>query len=86
MELNGATCLSYREELWEFAQKKRHNFYILPSSIHEVLLVEDTGEFEYRRLREIVKQANESVVREEEILSYQVYYLQYQTGKIQIVE
>ena len=84
-ELNGATCITYEEELWEIAKKFERDIYILPSSIHEVLLVVGGSDFEVRRLQAIVKDANNTVVRPDEILSYQVYLLSYKTGKITVL-
>lgn len=84
-ELNGATCITYEEELWEIAKKFGSDIYILPSSIHEVLLVVGGSDFEVRRLQAIVKDANNTVVRPDEILSYQVYYLSSKTGKVTVL-
>ena len=38
-EVNGASVLLYDDVLQTFALKKKTDFYILPSSIHEVILV-----------------------------------------------
>ena len=84
-ELNGATCITYEEELWEIAKKFGRDIYILPSSIHEVLLVVGGSDFELRRLQAIVKDANNTVVRPDEILSYQVYFLSYKTGEVTVL-
>lgn len=85
IEVNGATVLCYPNLIWEFAKKMNFNVFILPSSIHEVILVPDRGNFYIEDLRDMVREANATVVAEEEILSYQLYYCDKNTGRIEIV-
>ena len=85
IEVNGATVLCYPNLIWEFAKKMNSNVFILPSSIHEVILVPDRGNFYIEDLRDMVREANATVVAEEEILSYQLYYCDKNTGRIEIV-
>lgn len=77
--INGATCLLYQGVLQDFASKLDCDFYILPSSIHEVILVpqvkNETMDFMNARLRleEMVREINETQVAVEEVLSDTVY-------------
>lgn len=71
---NGAACILYPNLLKRFAAGKNENFYILPSSVHEVILVPDRGEEEPGRLKDMVREVNTTQVEEEEILSDAVYY------------
>jgi PIN domain nuclease of toxin-antitoxin system len=77
--INGATCLLYRDTLEEFSRKLDCDFYILPSSIHEVILVpqvkNETIDFmnAKERLKEMVREINETQVAVEEVLSDTVY-------------
>ena len=77
--INGASCLLYKGVLEEFAAKLGCDFYILPSSIHEVILVpqvkNETMDFMNAkgRLEEMVKEINETQVAVEEVLSDSVY-------------
>lgn len=50
------------------------NFFILPSSIHETIVVPDNGEFDYRVLQDMVQTINASEVSPEERLSDHVYH------------
>ena len=50
------------------------NFYILPSSIHEVLVIKDDGAFGVEQLREMVMGVNAQEVKPEDFLSDNVYY------------
>lgn len=80
----GAVSMLAKDKLREFAGKLGgKNFYLLPSSIHEmILLPEDLGEKE--GLVEIVREVNDTEVPLEDILSYHVY--KYDQGQDEIVD
>lgn len=59
---------------------------ILPSSIHEVLLVVYEEELCMEELKEMVRHVNQTEVAKEEILSDNVYIYSRKTDKISIVE
>ena len=61
------------------------SFYILPSSIHETILVPDSGQYTPHELQEIVKSANRTVVERKEFLSDSVYYYDRDTGMLSVV-
>ena len=50
------------------------NFFILPSSIHEILILPDDGSYESGSLKAMVMNMNRTRVRPEERLSEHVYY------------
>ena len=50
------------------------DYYILPSSVHEVILVPDAPGITEKELCDMVKQANRTVVDEKDILSDNVYH------------
>ena len=50
------------------------NFYILPSSIHEVILLKDSEDISVDELHSMVSDINQAVVSEEDRLSNNVYY------------
>lgn len=72
--INGATSVLYEEVLKEFAEKIRSNFYLLPSSIHEMILIPETKNIDRKDLKSMVLEANLSVVSEGELLSNHIYY------------
>ena len=80
----GAAVMLYEDVLAEIAEEFDNNLYILPSSIHEVFIVPDyvKGADE---LREIVGEANATVVKKNEILSNKVYFYEKRSGKLSIV-
>lgn len=61
---------------------KKGDFYILPSSIHEVILLYDTKEFERESLNEMVRQINEEQVAPQERLADHVYYYDSKNGAL----
>ena len=68
---------------WDAAQKMNGDFYILPSSIHELLAVPvSTAEIE--ELRQMVKEVNDNEVAPEEILGYEVYRYNRETGEVEV--
>lgn len=72
-KLNGASALFCSELIHEFAIEKNSDLYILPSSIHEVMLLPKRPDTDLNYLRSILLSANQKVVDAEEILSEHVY-------------
>ena len=69
----GASVLLYSEKLQELAEKTGKNLLILPSSVHEVLLMPDEEDREYGFYRQMVEEVNTTQVDPEEVLSYSLY-------------
>ena len=80
----GASVLLYTDVLEHLAGGKR-GFFILPSSVHEVLLLADTGKESRFELYRMVNEVNERNVPLEEFLSDCVYYFDRKEGKIRIL-
>lgn len=55
---NGASALFYPDVLEKIGEQAGQNFFILPSSIHETLIVPDDGRFDYQTLESMVKEIN----------------------------
>ena len=72
--LDGASVIFYPEVMDQIGEGFQGNFFILPSSIHETIVVPDNGEFDYRVLQDMVQTINASEVSPEERLSDQVYH------------
>ena len=60
------------------------SFYILPSSLHEIILLADQEEKDTETLREMVREINRKLVGKEEWLSDQIYYYRYKSGKVEV--
>lgn len=72
--LFGAISMFFQEELKKLADQLGHNLYVLPSSIHEVILVPDYNILLPEKFLEMVRDINITQVQETEILSDSVYY------------
>ena len=74
-----------RQDLMEgFAEQAGGSFYILPSSIHDLILLPDDDSVSAECLREMVKEVNKSVVAREEWLSEDVYYYDCEEKKVRM--
>lgn len=80
----GAACILYPGVLEEIARKEGRNFYILPSSVHEVILLKAGDREDPLSLKEMIKEVNDTQVAPEEILSYQLYYFEHADNHIRI--
>ncbi len=84
--LYGAEAMLCTDILREFADCiKENTLTILPSSIHEcIVLTEDVGGKNLGKLRRMVKEINDTIVSEQEILSNNVYVYCRETDEIKI--
>lgn len=73
-KMNGAACLLYRDVLSDFADELNQDLFIIPSSIHEVILVPTQESVGYERLTQMVQEVNATQVEADEILADHVYY------------
>lgn len=67
----------------KFGETINSDFYIIPSSIHEAILVPDT-KIEQDELKKMIQSVNDEQVEEEEILSYSLYWYECKTGEIKL--
>lgn len=79
----GAIGMIRTDLLEKFADWSGCDLYILPSSIHEVLLLRD-DEIPVDKLRRMVRSVNRGVVDEMDRLSDEVYHYQRGSGKLEI--
>lgn len=82
----GAACMLYRGLLADYAGKLGKNFYILPSSVHEVILLPEDRVRDAGNLLQMVKEVNRTQLAPEEVLSDAVYYYDRKSGKISIYD
>ena len=74
LKLYGACCILYKHLLEEFANSVKTDLYIIPSSVHEVLLVPKREEYDKEYLSDLIKEVNTTELSPEEILSDHIYY------------
>lgn len=73
LKLNGAAAI-LDTDLMLAIFEKIGEFYILPSSIHEVLIVPMSSNIHVSELKAMVKEVNDTQVSPEDRLSYSIYY------------
>ena len=65
-KIHGAGVLAYQDFMDQAAERVGGSFYILPSSLHEVLLVPDNGQMNLQDLEAMVREVNATQVAPEE--------------------
>ena len=76
----GAACMLYEGLLRDLSDEIRSDLFIIPSSIHEVLLLPDEGEFSEEELSALVCEINAHFINPSEILSDHVYRFKHLSG------
>lgn len=82
----GSSYLSCPDILKWASEKVGGDFLILPSSVHECLLLKDSAAIDISELQEIVKLANQTDVDETEYLSDNVYHYNSKSQTLSIAE
>ncbi len=87
-KMNGAAQILNNDILKLAAEVMEGDFAMLPSSIHEWILLpysrKDGRPDEARKLADIVREVNDTQVAETEILSYHVYHYSRKNGEVTI--
>ena len=80
----GAAGILNTDLLAEFAEKIGQNLYIIPSSVHELLLLPDDGQINIEYFNLMIDEVNRSLVEPQNILSNHAYYYNRITDEIQM--
>ena len=83
--IKGAAAMLRTDLLDRFAKAQESDLIILPSSVHEVILLPAMDDEDAAELRRIVQDINEKEVQEEERLSDEVYYFRRSTGAVELI-
>lgn len=75
--VNGAAVIFYPGLMEKIGDSQQVNLFILPSSVHEVILVPDNGSMNLKDLEDMVKSINASEVSPKDRLSDTVYHYDY---------
>lgn len=78
--INGASCLLYPRVIQKLSESFQSDFYIFPSSIHELILVPTQNDRNYIEYSAMVREINATQVAREEVLSDNVYYYSRERG------
>lgn len=71
--IHGASCLLYHDIIKDFADRVQSDIIILPSSIHEVILIPDNKIYKYEEIQDMVQKVNSEDVPAEDRLSNHLY-------------
>ena len=82
---HGAGCLIYQGVLEQLAQECNADLYILPSSIHEVILLAVSGREAPDELKSMILQVNRTQVAPEEVLSDSLYRYDRRKKAVEII-
>lgn len=82
---NGAYYMLDKEVMGDAASKLGGNLYVIPSSIHECILLKEGDVQDELQLKDMVESVNATEVSPEEVLSNNVYFYNQQTEELSIV-
>ena len=72
--VNGAAVIFYPDVLEKIGEHAGGDFFVLPSSVHETLILPDNGLLSYKELETTVREINRNELKENERLSDSVYH------------
>ena len=74
LSVDGASVIFYPGVMDQLGERMKGDYFILPSSVHEILVVPDDGNISFRELTDMVKEVNRTQVAPEDRLTDQVYH------------
>lgn len=86
IQLYGATCMIYPDVLKNISDQLQSDLFVLPSSIHELIIIPQKSDCKADELKELVRNTNNTHVEKEEILSYNIYEYLREEEKIHILD
>ena len=84
--VHGAGVIAYTDFMDQAAERVGGDFYLLPSSRHEVLLVPDDGTIDLKSLENMVREVNATTVSAEDKLTDSVYHYDSQEKVFELAE
>lgn len=82
----GAACLLYDGVLGECFRRLEESYYLIPSSVHEVILIPASAMGDSRELCALVQEMNRTQVRSTEVLSDTVYLYSEETRRLEMID
>ena len=80
----GASCVIDETVLRDVAESMKSGYYILPASIHEVIIIKDNMVENCADLKRMVMDVNRAAVDAEDYLSDSVYHYDYRSKKLNV--
>lgn len=84
--VQGAGILAYPDFMEQAKERLGGDFYVLPSSVHECILLADSGDMDRTQLEAMVKEVNETQVEPSERLSDKVYHYDSEAKVFELAE
>lgn len=81
----GAACILYPDLLGDFAAACRSDLFIIPSSIHETLILPYADPSESEEIKAMIREINRTQVTAEEVLSDNLYIYEQSTDELRMV-
>lgn len=82
----GAAYLSCPDVLQEVSEKMGGDFLIMPSSVHELIIIKDMADADIGALIEIVREVNRTELTEEDFLSDNIYRYDSQNQTLSMID
>ena len=82
----GASYLCNPEILQQISEKMDGDYLILPSSVHEIIILREKEDMDINELKEMVESINQTEVSQTEYLSDNVYHYDSQNQTLSIIE
>lgn len=82
----GAACMLYARVLEDIGNQLDEDFYILPSSIHEVIILPVSCTMGQEEIDDMIVEINETQVSEEDVLSNHAYYYSRENNQLLITQ
>ncbi len=79
----GAAAILYDGQLGNVGRRLEEDFYVIPSSVHETLIVPVSEAPDPDSMRKIVREINTVIVEDREVLSDEVYFYDREKGTLQ---
>lgn len=80
----GAACILYPDMLNQIYTYLGENYFVIPSSIHEVILIPESKSPGKEELRDMIGEINDTQVEAEERLNDHAYYYNHETGELSL--
>ena len=83
LKIHGCTCIAYPRLLKRIADFLEDNLIIIPSSIHEVLIIPENAakpDYSMEDFQSMITDINETELTDDEVLSDHAYLYERETG------
>ena len=85
-KMQGAAYIFDDEVMSSIAEKLGGNLIVIPSSIHEIIILKEEEDMDLEYIHGMVSEVNESEVGPEEVLSNEIYRFNAKENKLSLIE